>query len=85
MRMHKQIGEKQPVKFDIRLNNVSGKNEMQLQLEHKIMGSPQVNSQNNIDRNMRFQRNVMKGLIRLPSLRKTLAWAPKGKVRCYLG
>jgi hypothetical protein len=60
--MHKQMVKQQQVEADIRLKSVSGKYAMQLQLEHKSMGAPWVNSQNKIEKNMRFQRNVMAGL-----------------------
>jgi hypothetical protein len=79
------MGEQKQDEADIRLKRTRKKYAMQLKLEHKSMGAPWENKHNNIEKNMRFQRNVLAGLTRLPILRKHLAWAPKYKARCSLG
>jgi hypothetical protein len=45
------------------------------------MGAPWKNSQNNIEKNMRFQCNFMEGLTRLLSLRKYFSMGTKRKIK----
>jgi hypothetical protein len=75
--MHNQMVKKQQVEYGIRIKITSSKYAMQLQPKNKSMRAPWENIQNNIENNMRFQRNIMVGMTGLLSLRNTSSWAPK--------